>query len=888
MRLASTISRLVVPAIALAAVAVGTVAPANAATRPGRPPLSNGKAGGVDLLGETQFECGTYRGNEAEHVSRRSLNDRVQKEVHAGKRVVQAGLDYVYDDVWIIEDDGTLTFTGTNQFDTNFKTFTFAPTGGDVYNVTGATLSYDATLGSAVSVGDDGAVLVSLPFAFPFAGSTWTQMYVSANGMVSFGGPPNPGGFFDPNDFFNATPKIAGYYLDLNTDVGSGGAGSVHTKSEATKYTVTWNAVYEFGNPGPENTFQIVLYPSGNFTLSYSSIATTLAANGSPIVLGFHPGGLAPLQAIGFSTDLPFTSNAGAAVYEEYFAVGTPMVNEVALFQRFYAQFPDQFFQLVFFTNFLQTMAGFANESNIKNDVTGIGLPIFDSSSQYGSNGVLESRCNMNRLAAWLSPDPYNRWFAKQNNFLTIMGQESGHRWGAFTYFDSGSGPSNLILGRSDAHWSYFADMDHSSLEGGNWVSTGGVDYICPTQVDHYSELDEYLFGLRTPNEVKDFFYISSVSNNTTNARSQGTPILNATASGLYTPVTVEDVIAANGIRTPAADNEDHDLRQGFILLLAKGTSPSQADLDMISGFRRAWEDYFEVSCDGRLTCNTSLTSTFPVAAICGNVRSATTNLIIPEFSARSLERGFDQHVPDGGRYTFRYQANGSSGPSENVTIVFEAANFKPDTVTTSLTYGSTVCSDVLLQPTLTPVFITSFDAVARGTAVEVRWQVWSDESLDSYTLYRHDGIDAPTRAIASGPFDASVRSFLDETVKPATTYQYELVIASQDGDMARSPLASVTTPELRTALAQNYPNPFNPKTTIAYTLAQRATVSVGIYDATGAFVVRLEEGSRDAGTHRVEWSGQDANGKPVGSGVYFYRLEGVKGIAPKKMVLLK
>ena len=60
----------------------------------------------------------------------------------------------------------------------------------------------------------------------------------------------------------------------------------------------------------------------------------------------------------------------------------------------------SEFFQLVFFPNFAQTMNGFANELNIKNDVTGIGLPIFDSSSQYGSNGVLESRCNMNRLAA--------------------------------------------------------------------------------------------------------------------------------------------------------------------------------------------------------------------------------------------------------------------------------------------------------------------------------------------------------------------------------------------------------------------------------------------------------------------------------------------------------
>lgn len=682
------IRRTIVSSLFAFAALVITGAAAHAALRYGQSPTPPSKTPSVNLLSETNFECGTYKGNEAEHAWRNAINEQIQAEVKAGKRTQQASLDYVYDDVWIIQDDGTLTFSGTNAFDTNLKTFLFAPAGGGVYNVTNPAFSYDGVLGSIISPGDDGALVVNLPFTFPFAGNNWSQMYVSGNGIVSFGKHPNPSGFYDPNDFYSTTPKIAGYYMDLDPSAG----GTVRVRSEATKYTVTWIAVPEYGT-AKFNTIQIVIYPSGNFTLTYNGIASTLATNGSPIVLGFHPGGAPPLQTISFSGGLPHVSAPGAAVYEQYYSYANPLVNEVALMQRFYAQFPDEFFQLVFFTNFAQTMGGFANELNIKNDVTGIGLGIFDSSSQYGSNGILESRCNMNQLSAW-HPDPTNRFFSKGNNFLTIMGQEAGHRWGAFVNFNDGVHAGNLILGRQDAHWSYYTDVDHSSLEGGNWVSIGGNNYQCPTRVDFFSEVDEYCFGLRTPDEVTDFFLISSPSNDLPANRSVGTPVLGATASGTFVPVTVEHIIASEGARTPTEPNENKDLRQGFIFLIQAGTTPSQADLDKIALFRRTWEEYFERSCDGRLTCNTSITSNYPVAVICGNVRERWTGDLIPEFTARSLERGFNQHVPDDGRYTFRYQAAAGSGPSEFATIVFTADGYLPDTLEVSLNYGTTVCID--------------------------------------------------------------------------------------------------------------------------------------------------------------------------------------------------
>jgi len=677
-----------------------------AATRPGRPVMTSTPALNITPLGETMIECGTYKGNQAENALKQAEHVHNQKQVAKGLKVQKLGLDYVYDNVWIIEDDGTLTLSGINQFDTQLRTFGFANTGGGVRTISNLTFNYDATLGTLIAPGDDGAILVNLPFSFPFGGSSYTQMYVSGNGAVSFGAVLNPNGFYSPEDFFSDTPKIAGYYMDLDELSG----GDVRVRSEATKYTVTWINVREYNTTDP-NTIQIVLFPNGDFNITNNGIASTIATNGSPIIIGYHPGGAAGLESFSLSHDLPYVSGANAAVYEQYYNYPNPLVDEVALFNRFYQQFPDEFFQLVFFTNFAQTMAGFANELNISNDVTGIGLNLFDNSSQYGSNGVLESRCNMNQLNAWTSSNPTSRVYGKGNNFLTIMAQEAGHRWGAFAFFDKGGGPSNLMLGRSDSHWSYYADVDHSSLEGGNWINTGGTNYSCPTTIDYFSEIDEYFFGLRTANEVKDMYYISSASNNTSTARSVGTPLMGSVATGTFVGVTVEDFIAAEGLRTPLEPAEEHDLRQGWIFLIQQGTTPTQLQLDKIVNFRKAWENYFEKSCDGRLACNTSLNGPYPVGVVHGMVRNRYTQFPVPDFTALSVERGFSQHVGADGRFVFRYDDDPTRGSAEPVTIIFSAPGYVTDTLTTNITYGATQTYLGLQSILLTPIPTGAGDA---------------------------------------------------------------------------------------------------------------------------------------------------------------------------------
>lgn len=74
-------------------------------------------------------------------------------------------------------------------------------------------------------------------------------------------------------------------------------------------------------------------------------------------------------------------------------------------------------------------------------------------------------------------------------------------------------------------------------------------------------------------------------------------------------------------------------------------------------------------------------------------------------------------------------------------------------------------------------------------------------------------------------------------------------------------------------ALLPNYPNPFNPSTTIQYDLPQASEITLTIYNMLGQQVRTLVQQSQPAGRHSSVWDGLDADGLPVSSGIYFYRL---------------
>jgi hypothetical protein len=184
------------------------------------------------------------------------------------------------------------------------------------------------------------------------------------------------------------------------------------------------------------------------------------------------------------------------------------------------------------------------------------------------------------------------------------------------------------------------------------------------------------------------------------------------------------------------------------------------------------------------------------------------------------------------------------------------------------------------------PVRISSFDARLDGHDVRLTWDLWSDEDLEGYTLYRSHG-DASPVAIANGAA-ASTRSYIDRHADAGQTYRYELLLQTTSGTEVRSQPVSITVPRFSASLAQNSPNPFRAGTTIEYTLGARTRAVVGIYDAAGRLVARLDDGDHEAGTYRTQWNARDASGARVGSGVYFYRLEGARDVVARKMIVIR
>ena len=91
------------------------------------------------------------------------------------------------------------------------------------------------------------------------------------------------------------------------------------------------------------------------------------------------------------------------------------------------------------------------------------------------------------------------------------------------------------------------------------------------------------------------------------------------------------------------------------------------------------------------------------------------------------------------------------------------------------------------------------------------------------------------------------------------------------------------------TELIGNYPNPFNPETTISFSIAEASSfVTLNIYNIRGEKVKQLIGAHISTGQYSVIWDGNDESGKPISTGIYFYKLKTEDFQQTKKMILMK
>ena len=70
---------------------------------------------------------------------------------------------------------------------------------------------------------------------------------------------------------------------------------------------------------------------------------------------------------------------------------------------------------------------------------------------------------------------------------------------------------------------------------------------------------------------------------------------------------TIDDVIAAEGPRNPAAAKAPHNFNMAFILVALADQLPSDESIAKVDRIRAAWEPYFAGAVDGHGAVSTAL-----------------------------------------------------------------------------------------------------------------------------------------------------------------------------------------------------------------------------------------------------------------------------------------
>jgi hypothetical protein len=217
--------------------------------------------------------------------------------------------------------DGELTFSialdaqlaGIQCYAQAFNFDPAAPTFVTVSNVWNSVV-HPATAGtgstSTLTLFDDDTYLVSLPFTFPFYASSYTEVYVNANGNLSFGmSNLLPSG--TASDFTNGVPSIAPFWTDLNPELG----GSVTVDDTGTPgQAVTFTYAISDNLQGGPNTAAVTLFSGGHIQMRYGSCGIVEA------VAGLTPGGVIPTPQV----DLSAPGVTGHALTDPIFEVYTP------------------------------------------------------------------------------------------------------------------------------------------------------------------------------------------------------------------------------------------------------------------------------------------------------------------------------------------------------------------------------------------------------------------------------------------------------------------------------------------------------------------------------------------------------------------------------------
>ena len=650
-----------------------------------------------------QTICGSHteRAREEVFLHRRSVQTLKNKPGARAAATPAASRDS--GNIVILEDsDGVIA--RRNLFNLDKQTLRFQLIGGK-YQFDLRAGGFDAaaaTGGTAVTgLGDDDSIKFALPFAFTYYGAIYRDVYLNSDGNLTFGEGDSASADRTLGRMTSGPPRISPLYEDLDPTHSQAG---VRVVSEASRWVATWNAVPEYADSGlgGVQTFQVILYPDGKIEFSYGGVSTSGA------VVGIAPGRLQSSTAV-VSFLAAQSSSYSSAVVERF--GGSDELDIVTASQKVYETHEDAYDYLVFYNNMGVTIpSAVAQYTPVRNTRTGMGDPLVDDGLEYGSARRLQGVMNMSSIDQYpVNPNgrvPLRAFTG--DTPLTILGHEAGHMFLAYVSVREPGDPNGKPMLSSDLfHWSFRFNSEASVLSG-NRIKDNGADstprFITTATVELYAPLDQYLMGLRQPEDVPPTFYVKDPPSSII---SRGPiPQVGVSFNGTRREVTIEELIATEGRRRPDATVSQRQYRFGFVLIVPQGTTPNTAQVQQVETFRSSFEDAFNQYTEGRAAADASLKNSVRLSLwpMSGVVSGKTITATIAVAKAPTAALTFAVKAPDGaadipGQVVIAAGAKQASFSVRGLRAGVEEFSFAPSDAAFETTYARVQVQDNAAQP---------------------------------------------------------------------------------------------------------------------------------------------------------------------------------------------
>ena len=240
--------------------------------------------------------------------------------------------------------------------------------------------------------------------------------------------------------------------------------------------------------------------------------------------------------------------------------------------------------------------------------------------------------------------------------------------------------------------------------------------------------------------------------------------------------------------------------------------------------------------------------------------------------------------------YSIMHATGSAEGSAEFVVYAYTGTDSFPSLA------GEGSSEDNIAPAAPTGLSVVQIDSTV--AEVLVSWDANTEPDLGHY-----HGL----RGIASGVYTdtaetiGKTRLFIDTDLVANTTYYYAVeaidenenasALSAEISILVRIGVVGIEDENLLPdtyGISANYPNPFNPTTEINYQVPENAKVNIVIFNLLGERIATLVDRDLQAGYYTTKWNGRADSGKPLASGLYFYKMVAGDFSKTQKMMFLK